>query len=134
MQNTNEIFLSVDCGEFFQQNILSLYPSINTDGHISSIYIEGITVRKERMKKKIKKYDDVSVLQIELQTNLNPLVNLSIIFNLLPDERPSSLPPSFLHLHLFFFTTNSTPSNFIINQPPTTYSATLTLNLSVSLF
>jgi hypothetical protein len=90
-----EYALVVSIGKHWQTYFLSIYW-----GNYSA---------KRNNEKKIKKYDGVSVLQIELQTNLNPLVNLSIIFNLLPDEWPFSLPPSFLHLSLFFFTTNGTP-------------------------
>jgi hypothetical protein len=56
--NIDEIFLSVDCSEFYRQNILSLYPLVNTDITIPSIYIVRITVGK----KKLKKYDDVSFI------------------------------------------------------------------------
>jgi len=49
--NTNEIFMSLDCSEFNQHNILLLYPSVNTDGTIPSIYIKGITMKKIIKKK-----------------------------------------------------------------------------------
>jgi len=41
--NTNEIFSLVNYSKFYQQNMSSQYPSINTDGNIPSIYIERIT-------------------------------------------------------------------------------------------
>jgi len=59
-------------------------------------------------------------------------VTLSVIFNLWPDDRSSSPPPSFLLFsYAFFFTTNShpLPSHFNRIQPPTT-----TLGLSASVF
>jgi hypothetical protein len=45
--NTNEMFMSLDCSEFYQHNILLLYPSANTDGTIPSIYTKGITMKKK---------------------------------------------------------------------------------------
>jgi len=36
------MFPSIDCSEFYQQNIPSLYLSANTDKTISSIYTEEI--------------------------------------------------------------------------------------------
>jgi hypothetical protein len=35
----------------YRQNSLSLYPSINTDKNISSVYTERITMEKKRIKK-----------------------------------------------------------------------------------
>jgi hypothetical protein len=45
-RNINEIFMSIDCSEFYQQNILSLYPSVNTDRTIPLVYTERITMGK----------------------------------------------------------------------------------------
>jgi hypothetical protein len=50
-RNTNKIFSLIDYNKFYQHNILSLYPSLKTDGTILSIYIKGITVKKEGIKK-----------------------------------------------------------------------------------
>ena len=50
-KNTDGIFSSVDCGEFYRQTFLSLYPSVNTDRNILSVYTEGIEVGKEGIKK-----------------------------------------------------------------------------------
>ena len=50
-RNTNRIFSSIDYNKFYQHNILSLYPSLKTDGTILSIYIKGITVEKKGIKK-----------------------------------------------------------------------------------
>jgi len=58
-KNTNEIFLSVFCNDFFRQNFTYLYPSANTDKKIISVYTKGIEVGKIRNEKKIKQYDDV---------------------------------------------------------------------------
>jgi len=69
--NIDEIFLSVDCSEFYRQNILSLYPLINTDITIPSIYRENYSGKKE-----IKKYDDVSFIQMALPTVLNIVDNI----------------------------------------------------------
>jgi hypothetical protein len=41
----------VDCSKFYQQNIPSFYPFVNTDRTIFSVYTEKITVEKERIKK-----------------------------------------------------------------------------------
>jgi len=49
--NTKGIFPSIDCGEFYRKNIPSLYPSVNTDINIFSIYTEKITQGKEGIKK-----------------------------------------------------------------------------------
>jgi len=49
-RNIDEIFLSVNCSEFYKQNTLSLYSSINTDENILSIYIKRIALKKERIK------------------------------------------------------------------------------------
>jgi hypothetical protein len=46
--NTNEMFMSLNCSEFYQHNILLLYPSVNTDGTIPSIYTKGITMKKTK--------------------------------------------------------------------------------------
>jgi hypothetical protein len=43
---TDRMFLLVDCGEFSRLHMPSQYLSVNTDKNISSIYTEGITVRK----------------------------------------------------------------------------------------
>jgi len=50
---------------------LLLYTSINTEVNIFSVYTEKITIRKERMKKKTKKYDDMSFLQTDFLMSLN---------------------------------------------------------------
>jgi hypothetical protein len=50
-RNTNGMFSSVDCNKFYQQNISSLYSSVNTDGTIFLVYTERITVGKEGIKK-----------------------------------------------------------------------------------
>jgi hypothetical protein len=50
-ENTDRIFLSVNCNEIYKQNIISLYPPVNTDKNISSVYTERITVEKEEIKK-----------------------------------------------------------------------------------
>ena len=56
--NTNgksdEIFMLVDCNEFYRHDIPSLYSLVNTDKNISSVYTEGITVGKKRNSKKPK--------------------------------------------------------------------------------
>jgi hypothetical protein len=44
--NTDRIFLSVDCNELYLQNILSLYPLVNTDINGLSLYTKRITVEK----------------------------------------------------------------------------------------
>jgi hypothetical protein len=49
--NTGKIFLLVDCDEFYRQTFSSLYPSVNTDENILSIYTEGIAVENEGIKK-----------------------------------------------------------------------------------
>jgi hypothetical protein len=49
--NTKKIFLFVDYNEFYRQNILLLYPLVNTDINTSSVYTEGIIVEKEIIKK-----------------------------------------------------------------------------------
>jgi hypothetical protein len=46
---------------------------------------------------------------MELTSWWNLLVNSFVIFNIWPNERPSSLPPLSLLLLPFFFTINSTP-------------------------
>jgi hypothetical protein len=51
-ENINGNFSSIDSGELYRQNILSLYPSINTDENVPSVYIERITVEKQGIKKK----------------------------------------------------------------------------------
>jgi hypothetical protein len=48
----------VDCGEFYRRTSSLLYLSVNTDGNISLIYIEGIAVEKG-IKKSKNKYDDI---------------------------------------------------------------------------
>jgi hypothetical protein len=53
-----EFFLLVNYGKFYQWNYLLLYPSINTSENILLVYIEGIVVEKEWIKK-TEKYDDV---------------------------------------------------------------------------
>jgi len=50
-KNTDGIFSSVDCGEFYRQTFLSVYPLVNTDRNILSVYTEGIEVEKEGIKK-----------------------------------------------------------------------------------
>ena len=50
---------------------LLLYTSINTEVNIFLIYTKGITIRKERMKKKTKKYDDMLFLQTDFLMSLN---------------------------------------------------------------
>jgi hypothetical protein len=54
-ENTDEIFPLVNCDEFCQQNILLLYPSVNTDKNIPLVYTERNRVTKKGMKKKSKK-------------------------------------------------------------------------------
>jgi len=44
--NTDRIFMSVDCNELYLQNILSLYPLVNTDINGLSLYTKRITVEK----------------------------------------------------------------------------------------
>jgi hypothetical protein len=51
---TDIMFLLVNCSKFYQQNILSLYPSINTDGNIPLVYTEKNTMGKEGIKTKSK--------------------------------------------------------------------------------
>jgi hypothetical protein len=41
------MFFSIDCGELYRQNILSLYPSVNTNENISSIPRELQWEKKE---------------------------------------------------------------------------------------
>ena len=45
-KNTDEIFSSVDCGEFYRQTF-------------SSVYTKGIEVGKEGIKQKPEKYNDM---------------------------------------------------------------------------
>jgi hypothetical protein len=56
--NTNgkfdEIFLLVDCNEFYRHDTPSLYSLVNTDETISLVYTEGITMGKKEIKKKPK--------------------------------------------------------------------------------
>ena len=53
--NTNgkfdEIFLLVDCNEFYRHDTPSLYSLVNTDETISLVYTEGITMEKKKLKK-----------------------------------------------------------------------------------
>jgi hypothetical protein len=51
----------MNCNEFYEQNILSLYLPVNTDKNISSVYTERITVQKEEIKRP-EKYNDVSFI------------------------------------------------------------------------
>jgi len=44
--NIDEMFLFVDCNEFYRQNIISLYTLVNTDRTIPSVYAKRITVEK----------------------------------------------------------------------------------------
>jgi hypothetical protein len=61
--------MSIDCSEFYQQNILSLYPSVNIDGTIPSVYTKGITMGKEGIKNN-KKHDEMSFTETTLPTIL----------------------------------------------------------------
>jgi len=49
-ENTNRIFLLVDCDEFYRQTFSSIYPSVNTDENILLIYTKGIVMGKEGKK------------------------------------------------------------------------------------
>lgn len=51
-RNIDRIFSLVNCSKFHQQNILSLYLLVNTDGNIPSICTKRITMEKKRIKKK----------------------------------------------------------------------------------
>jgi hypothetical protein len=53
------------------------FPRDFTDGNILSVYTEGITVGKKKIKQS-KKNDDVSFLPTELPTEQIPLVNPSV--------------------------------------------------------
>ena len=51
--------MSVDCSEFYQQNILSLYPSVNTDRTIILYIPRELQWEKKKLKQK---YDDISFI------------------------------------------------------------------------
>jgi hypothetical protein len=63
LTNTNrkidEIFPSIYYDDIYQSNFSSLNSSVNTDRNISTVYTEEITVEKERIKKKVKQFDDM---------------------------------------------------------------------------
>jgi hypothetical protein len=46
-KNINGIFLSVDYGELYRHNSFPLYPSVNTNRNIFSVYIKRITMKKK---------------------------------------------------------------------------------------
>jgi hypothetical protein len=47
------MFMSVDCSEFYQQNIFSLYPSVNTDRTIILYIPRELQWKKKKLKQKI---------------------------------------------------------------------------------
>jgi hypothetical protein len=49
-ENTNRIFLLVDCDEFYRQTFSSIYPSVNTNENILLVYTKGIAMGKEGKK------------------------------------------------------------------------------------
>jgi hypothetical protein len=51
-RNTNGKIMVVDYDEFYRQNSLSLYLSMNIKRNILLVYTKEITVGKERIKKK----------------------------------------------------------------------------------
>jgi hypothetical protein len=52
-RNTDEMFMSVDCGEFYQLNILLLYPLIKTDRTILIYIPRELQREKKKLKQKI---------------------------------------------------------------------------------
>ena len=46
-----EKIISINCSEIYRRNSFSLYPSVHIDRSFSSMYTNGITIRKEKMKK-----------------------------------------------------------------------------------
>lgn len=67
-KNNDGNFSLVDYNELYWQTIPLLYSSINTKQNILLAYTKKITVGKERIKKKTKKYNDISLLQTKLAT------------------------------------------------------------------
>lgn len=67
-ENNDENFSLVDYNELYWQTIPLLYSLINTKQNILLAYTKKITVGKERIKKKTKKYNDILLLQTKLAT------------------------------------------------------------------
>lgn len=67
-KNNDGNFSLVDYNELYWQTIPLLYSLINTKQNILLAYTKKITVGKERIKKKTKKYNDISLLQTKLAT------------------------------------------------------------------
>jgi len=59
-------FPSINCSEIYRQNSFSLCSSVYTDDNFLSVYTEGITMRKEGIKKR--NYNDVLFLHAVLPT------------------------------------------------------------------
>jgi hypothetical protein len=69
-RNTDGKIILVDYDEFYWQNSLSLYLSMNIKRNIILVYTKGITVGKERIKKKVKMCNDMSFLHTKLLKKL----------------------------------------------------------------
>jgi hypothetical protein len=67
-KNNDGNFSLVDYNELYWQTIPLLYSLINTKQNILLAYTKKITVGKERIKKKTKKYNDILLLQTKLAT------------------------------------------------------------------
>jgi len=133
-RNTDGKIILVDYDEFYWQNSPSLYLSMNIKRNIILVYTKGITVGKERIKKKSKNVQWHVIFTYKIIKEINPSINLFVILNLWPGEQPSSLTHSFLLLLPISVINKQHISYFIINQPSTTNPTTSTLSLSTSLF